>query len=244
MTKNIILIILLALFSPVISAQENLSPIASKILKELKIPESAIQLQLYSEKQMPNSPDNSIYILPKYSEDGKENFDENYFDIDVNIIIANNTTGKIVAKYQVLNAYTSDAVRLDNIVIDTGLYNLNEKTRAFGIRVNFIGMSRPNPYDITLFSLFMIKNNQLVKVLDDFELDKSNGEWDTNCAGDFVDSIGLIDLTKEKSKDLKNIKVKFNITKTHNFLKNGDCDFAETKSTKTKILKFNGKEYK
>ena len=240
LAKKIPFLFCLFLFSTTFNAQNEFSPVAIKILKELKIPESKIAFEFYSEKVMPGSPEKSIYVLPKYSGD----ITEDSFELDANIIVADNKTGVILAKYQEAKAYSYDAVRLESFNIDTGLFFLNKETRAFGIRVNYSGSSRPNPYSRTDLSLFVEKKGRLHKVLDNYEINSYIGEWDTNCAGEFEGSDGKISFETAKTSHYNNMKVKFNVTKTINHLTDDDCISKDFNSTKTAILKFNGKEYK
>lgn len=241
--KKTATLLIVSSFSIFASAQYEFSPVATKILKQLKIPESKINFELYSEKIMPGSPERSIYVLPQFSEDGKEDFNEDYFEMDANIIIANNKTGNIIAKYQYPNAYTSDAVKLTSLEIDTGLYLLNSTTRSFGIRENYTGSSRPNPYSQTLLSLFIINKHEMKTVLNDLEINSSIGEWDTNCAGTFEAVEGIIVFQDTKNNGFRNIVVKYNTTKTTNSFVNDDCVSVENKGENGRMLQYNGKEY-
>ena len=240
LAKKIPFLFCLFLFCTTFNAQYEFSPVAKKILKELKIPESKIAFEFYSEKVMPGSPEKSIYVLPKYSGD----ITEDSFELDANIIVADNKTGVILAKYQEANAYSYDAVRLESFNIDTGLFFLNKETRAFGIRVNYSGSSRPNPYSRTDLYLFVEKRGRLQKVLNNYEINSYIGEWDTNCAGEFEGSDSKISFETAKTNQYKNMKVKFDVTKTINHLTDDDCIRKDVHSSKTEILKFNGKEYK
>lgn len=242
--KNIILIVLFTFSSTFVFAQNEKSFVVKQVLKQLKISEKEINTEFVAEKIIPNDDENSIVIIPKYSEIGKENFDADYFEMDAYIVICNNKTGKILAKFVEPNYWVSDAVMLRSITIDTGLYILNDKTRAFGIRSSYSGSSRPNPYSATDLSLFILKNNKLEIILNNYSLDRSTGEWDTNCAGEFEDSSSVITFDKQKSKNFKNIILKIKTINTTNVTQNGDCNEQEKTYNSTKTLKFNGKEYK
>ncbi|MNY28366.1 hypothetical protein D3C86_1623380 [compost metagenome] len=133
---------------------------------------------------------------------------------------------------------------LSEITIDTGLYQLNEKDRAFGIRVSYSGSSKPNPYYYSDLSLFIVQNNLMKRILKNYQIDRASGEWDTRCAGEFEDIIGNIDLDKNRTNGFKNLIIKSKIKHTKSFLVDDNCEEKVTTKNSIKYLKFNGKEYK
>ncbi len=210
------------------------------VLKQLKLKESQVDLELFTEKILPYDKTKSVLVIPKYASE----VTVDYFVLDAYIIIIDNTTGKIIYKFIEPNAWTSDAVMLSDISIDTGLYILNKTTRAFGVRVNYTGSSRPNPYNETNLTLYVIDKNSLKPVLHNYTIYQFGGEWDTNCSGEFEDNDSTIDIDKLQTNNFNNLIVKTKITKTKNTFKNDDCISKETIKKSTSKLVFNGKEYK
>ena len=103
----------------------------------------------------------SVLVIPKYDINEQDNEGHDYFVLDAYIVVIDNATGKIICKFIEPNAWTSDALMLTGISIDTGLYHLNTTTRAFGIRVDYTGSSRPNPFSETHLSLYVADKNSL-----------------------------------------------------------------------------------
>ncbi|AWG23547.1 hypothetical protein FFWV33_03870 [Flavobacterium faecale] len=242
--SKIFLIFTYLLISQLSFSQIQDDVLLSKILNQLKIKKSEVNLELISEKKLPYSTDKTVIVIPKYIVNEKDEYNNYYFELDEYIIVANNITGEILYKFHQPNAWTSDAVMLTSIEIDTGLYKLNKKDRAFGIRVNYTGSSRPNPYYQTDLSLFIVQDNILKQVLKNLIISEFHGEWDTNCAGEFEDSKSIISIDKTQFNNFNNLILATIKTETKNIPTNEDC-VEQKKTQKTqKILKYNGTEYK
>ncbi|MFC0779847.1 hypothetical protein [Flavobacterium sp. HJSW_4] len=210
------------------------------VLKQLKIKKSEINVELFTQKVLPNDKAKSVLVIPKYASE----VTPDYFVIDAYILVIDNTTGKIINKFIEPSAWTSDAIMLNNISIDTGLYRLNETTRAFGVRTSFSNNSRLNPYSEMNLSLYITTNNSLKQVLKNYTLQQSGGEWDSDCAGEFDSSTSSIDIDKLQNKNFNNLIVKTKVVKTKNMFKNEDCIAKETTKKLISKLIYNGKEYK
>lgn len=221
------------------------SVLAKNIFAKLKLKQGDVNEELYVEKVLPNMKSQTVMVIPKYRKNEPDGYGNYYLELDAYIIIADNTNGKILYKYYEENAWTSDASRLSSITINTGLFNLNSETRAFGINVSYQGSSQPNPNHHTDLSLFVKSNQSLKKVLSNYTTETFGGEWDMKCVGEFeqVSSTIIVD-KKRKTKNFSDLIIKDKITKTINTPVNEDCIEKETVSSKTLRLKFNGTEYK
>lgn len=231
------------LFVNVYSQSNQNDFLRNQVLKQLNLKLSNIHEALYKEKKLPNKTSQTLVVIPKYRTNDTDEEGHLFLELDAYIIIVDSSTGKILYKYIDESAWTSDAMVLTDIDIDTGLYQLNENNRAFGIRVSYRGSSNPNPYSYTDLSLFIIQNNAVKRILNNYQIDRSSGEWDTRCAGEYEDIIGTIDMDKNKTNGFKNIMIKNKITQTKSFETNDGCDEKVTTKNTTKYLKYNGKEY-
>lgn len=239
-----ILLFTLSIISQTAYAQSVESPLIRKVLSELNLQENDVNLELVCEKILPYSKDKSVIVIPEYSANRKDEYDEHYFELNAHILIVENLTGKIVSKFYEPNAWTSDAVMLTSIEIDTGLYNLNLETRAFGIRVNYTGSSRPNPYGQTDLSLYYVKKSSLKQVLKNYPIYDFHGEWDTNCIGEFEGKESILVIDKLKTNNFFDLVINTKIVKTENLLTDDDCIEKIKTSKRVLKLKYNGKEYK
>lgn len=241
--KKIILLFTFSIISQLLYSKTQDSLLLNKVLKQLKIQKKEVNLELASDKILPYSKDKTLIVIPKYTVNEKDEYNNYYFELDAYIIIADNLTGKILYKFYEPNAWTSDAVVLTSIEIDTGLYNLNKNTRAFGIRVNYTGSSRPNPFSHTDLSLYIVEKNTIKQVLKNFVISEFHGEWDTNCAGEFIDGNSVIDIDKLQSYNLNDIIIKTTTVETKNIKTKEDCIEKKKSIKDIKRLKYNGNVY-
>lgn len=141
-------------------------------------------------------PGRSIVVLP-LPRRGSE-LDMAEFDLDVVVVqqADNGNTDRttVVARLFEPKALTHDAVRIEDIRIDTSRYRLAGDARAFGVRVRYQGSSRSNPYSNETLSLYVPQGARLAKVLDRLEMSQERGEWDTRCAGSFETMRGSLSL--------------------------------------------------
>ncbi|UTN06412.1 hypothetical protein L0669_11005 [Flavobacterium bizetiae] len=214
------------------------------VLKQLKIKKSDIHEKLFTQKILPYDKSKNVLVIPKYDINEQDNEGHDYFVLDAYIVVIDNATGKIICKFIEPNAWTSDALMLTGISIDTGLYHLNSTTRAFGVRVDYTGSSRPNPFSETHLSLYVADKNSLKQVLKNYSISRSGGEWDTNCAGEFEDRNSTFDIANVQTNHYNNIIVRSTIVKSVSTPTNDDCVSKETTKKTTSKLIFNGKEYK
>lgn len=200
-------------------------------------------MDFITDKILPFSSEKTFFVIPKYRTNEKDEYGFYFYEFDAYLIIADNKKGIILNKFFEPNAWTSDAINLVNIEIDTGLYKLNETTRAIGIRVNYSGSSRPNPYYQTDLSLFIAQNSELKKILQDFPISEFHGEWDTNCRREFEDVKSFINIDKTKSNGFYDLIVKSKTKKTKNIPTDNDCIEKVKTYQNFRKLKFNGTKY-
>lgn len=227
------------LFKTLFSAQEYDDARYAKVLNQLKLNSSQVHNELYTEKKMPNAEDLYIVVVPilqgKLEADG--------FSVK-NTILITNTDGKIKNKYVDPIEFGSDAIMLQSFTIDTGLYNLNSTTRAFGISANNRGSSSPNPYSSSDISMYYPEGKTLKKVLDGYNLRTYGGEWDMNCSGEFEEDHSVIILDQVKTNGFANLKIKTESIKTISKEINGECSENKTSKISYKTLKFSKGMYK
>jgi hypothetical protein len=232
--KKISILILILLISSFVNAQEINTERFENIVKSLKLDKSAIKDEFLTEKKMPNEEDSYIIVVPVLI--GKE--EEDFFTVK-NYILITDEKGNIKNQYIDPVEISSDAMRLSGFTIDTGLYNLSTNIRAFGLKVNIEGSSRPNPYSSQDISLYYTSGKTLKKVLNQFNLSTSSGEWDTNCAGEFEDQTSVIILDQAKTNNFSNLKIKTLTKNTTNKEVKGECVEDSKSATTYKTLKLN-----
>ena len=164
--------------------------LVDKVLTQLKLQRKDCDENLISVKKLPDSPNESIVVIPRLVVS-----EPDYFSLDSYILIVDSQTGKIRQKFyesQETNGWQSDAITLTSIWIDTAPYFVKEGTRAFGIRVAFTGSSSVNPYNYEMLSLFVREEEKLNRILKNYTTSELHGEWDGNCNGEFEKSNKLL----------------------------------------------------
>lgn len=213
------------------------STLVSKAIVSLKLNKEKVDMDLVEEKILPNKKEITLLVIPS-----KEEETEDYFTLKTWIVLINNKTSKIIAKKMM--EIQSDAIRFVEFRIDTAPYMLTKTKRAFGIRMIYEGSSRPNPYNVEEISLFIEEKGQLIEVLKNYEIDSYQGEWDTNCEGEFVGTSKVLIISTKATNGYFDITVNHSISTDTNYLdENGDCQTKTAKSTKKTTLKYQNKTY-
>jgi len=222
-----------------LSAQEYDETRYANVVKQLNLDPSKVYHELYTEKKMPNSEYSYIIVIPVV----KQKVTDDYFLLN-NYILITDENGLIKTRYLDTAEITSDAIMLQSFTIDTGLYNLTSNIRAFGVVANYTGSSRPNPYSSSKISIYYPYGKILKKVLSDYDLYSSGGEWDMSCTGQFYENRSVIILDQAKNNGFANLKIKTISTETISKEIDGECSENKTSKTSYKILRFNKSVYK
>lgn len=239
--KKLTLLFLLFALTQIYFGQENNSILLTKALQQLHLKESQVNLNLYSEKVIPNNKSQSILLIPKYTNQKEDD----YTLMDAYVLIVDNKSGKILYKNVESGAWVSDAMILESLVIDTGLYILGDQKRAFGVRVSTHNMSGPNPFSMEELSLYLVDKNKLNKIANNLIVYRSATEWDMKCTAESTSEKMFINVdNKTASNGLFNIKIKTDIEKEISKPVKDDCKSKIIKSQKNSVLKFDGNQYK
>jgi hypothetical protein len=162
-------------------------------------------------------------------------------DVDLRLL----HEGETVHKVRVPLVLERDAITTDHLDLDTAPYQLDPATPAFGLRMHQSGDSRANPYDQTDLSLFAVRHNELVRVIDALPMVVNVGEWDENCAGSFVGmvrTIGMAPTTHHGLNDLTVTTRTMKRTRSKGLL--GACVEHSTPAThRQDTLTFDGTRY-
>ena len=87
-------------------------------------------------KKTPNNPRNSIIAIAKRKAGTEINDSPTMGDYNLDIVIANTSSGKIAHHHFHDSRFISDGFRLGGLSIDTGKYYISPGVRAFGIRTS------------------------------------------------------------------------------------------------------------
>jgi hypothetical protein len=197
-------------------------------------------------KLMPDTAEKSIVALSSLgrglSETGEAESDMGSYDVDV--LVVRSDTGRVQSRLLLEKAYESDAWRYEGVVIDAARYRLAPGVRAFGLRAGHSGSSRVNPSGESKLSLFVEQGSRLRRVLADLVVSRSQGEWDTNCAGNFTATERTVSIASTHSNGFADLVVTSTTTENESKLVDGECrETARPPSVSQATLRFDGRSY-
>jgi len=195
-------------------------------------------------KPIPNVRGTAIVALAALSLESVVGVDSDMGDYDLDVLVVATDTGAVLSRLLIEKAYTSDAWRLSSINIDTARYLLAPGIRAFGVRVDHSSSSRVSPAGESVLSLFVEHGAKLQRVLADFPVASSNGDWDGNCAGQFSEVERRIGLATSRSNGLADLVVTTTTSRRWTKMNKDECVDGKThKSLQRALLRFDGKNY-
>lgn len=189
------------------------------------------------------SPDKTPVILTLLSDIPDQDPDNPTYDI--NVMIVNSNTGKIISHLYETQAFSDDAIFTESITIDTARFQLNSTTRAFGIRFHQRNHAKYNNYSGEVLNLYYLQDKKIQLAVKGLSMDESFGEWEEDCKGEFKDIKRTIVIEKEQQNGLNNLRVNEILTNsTLKLLKTNECEpIIKNNKKKNLILKYNGSEY-
>lgn len=191
-------------------------------------------------KVWPANPALTLAVLP-LPQKGSTDDDKTY---DVEILVADSQTGKIAAHRFEKSALVSDAVRLRGVTLDTAAWQLTPQTRAFGVRAEYEGSSRVNPFSQTVLSLYVVDGKTLRPVVDKLATQTGGGEWDGNCAGSFSDTSRAVSVGAPGKDGYVKLTVSEKTVTTKNTPTRNDCASKESTSRRPNVtLEYDGERY-
>jgi hypothetical protein len=117
--------------------------------------------------------------LPRAEHDG-------YGETDLELLVAGSASGQVSMRRLLPGALDWDAIYVSGIAFDTAPYWVSERRLAFGVRVSREASSRANLFAEQSLGLYVLDGDAIRPVLSDLVMEKSSGEWDTNCAGEWA----------------------------------------------------------
>ncbi|VVE76377.1 PA3715 family protein [Pandoraea sputorum] len=191
-------------------------------------------------KVWPANPAQTLAVLP-LPQTGSTDDDKVY---DVEIVVADSQSGKIVAHRFEKSALTSDAVVLRSVSLDTAPWRLAPQITAFGVRAGYEGSSRVNPFSQTTLSLYVIDGATLRKIVDNLATQVGGGEWDGNCAGSFSDTSRAISVGPVGKAGYAVLVVSEKTVTTTNKPTRNDCASKESMAKRPNVsLEYDGTRY-
>jgi hypothetical protein len=191
-------------------------------------------------KEWPTNPDLTLAVLPLKQ---KGDSDDEGTD-DVEVLVADSASGSVIAHVYEPNAISFDAVRVDGIELDTARYQLKPGNRAFGVRVDYSGSSRVNPFGSTSLNLYTIEGQTLRKLVDRLAMSNYSGENDGACDGYLDSTTRTIDIGPAGREGYAALKIAEKSTHTVNKMVGQTCTDRDSPALRKNFtLEYNNGHY-
>lgn len=192
-------------------------------------------------KVWPAAKDQAIAAKSSFTPDPVGGDDVGTYDLELSIV--NSTNDQTLATYRKPEAYNSDAIRFNDLVIDTARYNLAPDIRAFGLRSDYEHSSSAAPYSKTDLALYLKEGNTLRPVLEGLVVSKNSGEWG-NCTGQGKDIRRTVNIGKSTHNGFADLIITTSTTVMKSFKSGEECISKNTDLKKILItLSYDGKQY-
>ena len=163
---------------------------------------------------------------------------------DVELLVLENDSLKLKQRLRLPGLLTDDAFFVSRVALDTAYYRLSGSDLAFGLRVERRGSSGPNPFGETTLWLFVINDSAVRPVLDNIVVAGHQGEWDTNCTGQFQTIERTLAMGHASPNGYSDIMITETKTKTISTVgRDGGCVNEETEAHTVRRLPSEGIAY-
>ena len=180
----------------------------------------------------------AVPLMTRQSDDSNEG--------DLELLVVDSSDSAVRQRLRLPHLMNDDALYISSIAFDTARYRLAPGNMAFGLRVSLRGSSRPNPFGETTLWLFRIDDKErLAPVLDSLIVSSNQGEWDTNCAGEFHTTERTLSMVPSAGNAIADIVVdETNTTTISKPDKDGTCTDTGTESSNSYRLHYEASAYR
>ena len=162
---------------------------------------------------------------------------------DLDVLVVDEASGSPRQRLRLPHAMDDDAIRLSGVSFDTAPYVLGSDRLAFGVKREWSGSSRPNPFLETTLSLFEVRAGGLSRVLEDLVVFRSTGSWDLTCAGETVATERILRMRPgQHGQDISVLERRTRSASKPD--KGGECRSTDrAEPSRTILLPFDGERY-
>lgn len=171
------------------------------------------------------------------------------FDVDVLVVQqadnGNTERARIISRTTEPRGLSEDTTRIASIRVDTARYTLAPDAKAFGLRIVYRSAASESPYESERLSLYVPEGAKLNKVLDELEVERQSGDWDTNCTGTFRTVRSTLSLARTTTNGYADLMLRQTGSNSRSSLVGEECVTRERPATfKSTSLHFNGTKYR
>lgn len=193
-------------------------------------------------KAWPANPDLLLAAVPLMQDTPDP---ENGHDGELDVLVLDRQSLQVRHRLRIPDLMSDDALRIASLSFDTARYDVTPERRAFGIRIEREGASRANPMDETSLRLFTVEDGGLRMVLDGLIVNRSSGQWDTQCAGNYSERAVSLAIGDTQRKGYRDLIATESHSASRAAVQQGGCVEKTVKEGKTRhTLRFDGKRYR
>jgi len=157
----------------------------------------------------------------------------------------NTERAMVVSRLFQPSAISEDAVRINEIKVDTARYILAADARAFGLRIVRQDSSAVNPYSNETLSLYVPQGPRLARVLDELEMTLERGELNGSCAENFETVRGSLSIARTTSHGYADLLLRQTRTDTRSSMQGEECVTQERPAKfSSQTLRYDGTAYR
>ena len=227
------------LLSGMVQAQECREQLP-QILKNAYAPQPQVSVEEAICKVWPAQPDLTLVAvsLPRVEHDG-------YGETDLELLIADSSSSHVKARKLMAGALDWDAFHVSSIAFDTAPYRVSQGQLAFGVRISRRGSSRVNPFSVQSLDMYLVEEDTLRPILRDLVMEESSGEWDSNCAGAWVDKTRTLALAEQPGRNgYRDLIVREKNAFTRSEARGSGCETVEENVQQQRYrLSYDGQNY-
>lgn len=192
-------------------------------------------------KVLPQQQDQALIVYQQGELDINED-SEHAQSYQLHLLTADIQQQKLLDHYIDPNSYTSDAMMLQDIRIDTAAYQLHPKLRAIGLRINFANSSSVNPYSYNILNLYDLKNHR--KILNNLRVGLDQGENDGRCNADNHSRSSVLIVLNTQHQGMFDLRVNSKEQNESYRWVNDDCkQTGHIENKRSHVLIYNGQRY-
>lgn len=196
--------------------------------------------QLADCKLLPQQPDRAVLLYQQAIEDPDN--PEQAVAYRIHLFTADTQRSLMLDHYIDADEYTTDAVVLSNMSLDTAAYQLQPQLRALGVRIDYQGSSRVNPYNYTLLNLYNLGRHK--KLLNNLRVNLTRGENDGRCNADDHSRSSTVVILNTQHHVMADLRINSKEANEEYRQIKDDCKQVKySENNRSHILKFNGQTY-
>jgi hypothetical protein len=162
---------------------------------------------------------------------------------DLTVLIVKSDSGEILNQLFQEKAFSSDAIGLTGITIDTAPYKLTPDQRAFGVRARFSNSSAVSSWEHEQLNLYAPQGKTLKKVLERLVMVKKLYEKADDCEESLTDINRTLILAATRSHGKADLILKEKTSSDKSDMVKNECVWEKKIALKTYLLRFDGHIY-